>query len=203
MHSSLITTVFLQGREPVLHSQATSNCYQWSLCTGHLICPHFQPSSTFLCHPPRTCSSALPLEPCSFYWSGWNQTKLGTVRKKCHLNLRSHYCCELIWKYFGTILFTEQMLTYLRYIFSMPIFVLLFVVVLFKWPHSCLHLKNRWIKMVKENIVTHLCCSCCLFIVKMTVRNLFCCHRTVEECTVEDFCISPVLMINCGTQCQC
>lgn len=30
-----------------------------------------------------------------------------------------------------------------------------------------------------------------MFIVQITVRNLFCCHRTVRECTTEDLCISP------------
>lgn len=107
-----------------------------------------------------------------------------------------------MWKYFGTILFTEQMLIYLRYIFSMSIFCL-FVVVIFKWPHSYLHLRKRWIKMVRENIAMYLCCWCCFFVVKMTVRNLFCCHRTVEECIVEDPNISPSSPYeNVATRCR-
>lgn len=67
---------------------------------------------------PRPAFPALPSQPSSFSGSGWNQTKLGKGRgKKCHSNLGSPYCCKLIWQYFGTVLFTEQMLTYLRSIF--------------------------------------------------------------------------------------
>ena len=64
----------------------------------------------------------------------------------------------LLWKYFGSVLFTDA------YIFKiMSTCVLLCVVVISTWPHSCLHLRARRINPVKEKYFRR---SCCLFIVK-------------------------------------
>lgn len=172
--------MFLQGREPIFHSQITSNCYQWPLRTGHLM-------STFptLVNLPVSSTQDMQLSPAFraqqllLAWikpdKTWHQGEKMPLESEIPLLLQAHM--EVFWDHFIYRTDANIFKIYIFYAYFCP-----FVVVLFKWPHSYLHLRSRWIKMVKENIAMYFCCSCCLFIVKMTVRNLFCCHRTVEEC---------------------
>lgn len=158
MHSPLISAVYSQGREPIRHSQATSNSHQWPICTCHLICPHFHLPSipTTPCHPscviyPGHAARPLPLFFRSFFGSGWNQTNLSQhwEWKNAIWSWDPPQSRKLMWKYFGTILFTEQMLIYLRYIFSMYISVCLWW---WYWNDHILylHLKERWIKWLEK-----------------------------------------------------
>lgn len=138
--------------------------------------PHFYPASIPL-------SSSCVVNPGhAFTWPGWNQTKPGQrwentmpLESGMSLLLQTHNM-----EVCGTTLSTEDAHMFKIYIFSMSVFVFLFVVAMFKWPHSYLHLRKRWINTVGKY----------LWRCRMTVGNL-CCHRTVEECTVEDVCISP------------
>ena len=148
---SLTSAAFSQGREPVRHSQATSDRHQWPLRTGHLICPcppildSQRSSPAFLRHVPGTWSSALPLLPSSISCSGWEQTKLGQhwEKKIKTLNLGSPYCCKLSYK---------SILDHFIYRTDAHIFKIVYFYVYFcpsvcgvicKWPHFYPHLRER------------------------------------------------------------
>lgn len=91
-------------------------------------------------------------------------------------------------EYFGTVLLTEQMFIYLRYLYFPSLFLSL---CLWWWYLKTTFLPALEKRMSKNGQRKYCDVFKLLFVVEMTVRNLFCCHRTVKECTVEDLCISP------------
>lgn len=110
----------------------------------------------------------------------WNFSCLVKTKnwEQCHVIVGTLHCC--IQTYVGTIVFAEKMLGYLKNIYILYIFVCFHPSVcgdIYR-HHSCLHLRNGWLQTL-------------VIMVKMTVRNLFCCHMTVKECTEEDLRISP------------